>query len=339
MAIFKKAQIEPLPAQMPMKEVMVDIAKAWADETFADWGAASESGQTAAPYFQALRKGGQLYNGTVMSEDMRGPENPLGIEVHPVDKLRPRFMAGLIRKMATAGDGKDQMLLDYADALDKYSRAAGKPGDIVLASTDHPGQKITIPEAAFDKIIPELVNVQLETPLPKLQGKTLFDILPDLGKNMHRNEDLSNLWVDAIKNGKAPETVPFDKTTLRMTNVYGTGQPALLKLIADGMDPMKAAESVNQFSDFFGNKFLDGDPHVDPIKTPFLTQLKLAPTSTVGRIPKLISNEAGRLVAQQAEVRQWVGDHSIPLSGAGGSLMLQDLLNMRRKNDEIQKGN
>jgi hypothetical protein len=337
----KADAMPPLPEQMALKEVMVNVAKAWADETFADWGATAESGQSAAPYFQALRKGGKLYNGTVMSEEMRSPENPLGVEVHPVDKLRPRFQAALIRKLASAGGETDQLLLNWADALDKYSRDASVKGDgkIIFASEDHVGQKMAIPEAVFDKIIPELVNVQLETPLPKLQGKTLFDILPDLRKNMHRNEALSDLWVDAIAKGKEPKSISFDKSTLKITNVYGAGQPALLKLIAGGMDPMEAAESVNKFSDYFGNKFLSGDPHVDPIKVPVGVQLQLAPAATLVRMPKMISHGIGNTIAHQYEARNWIGDNAIPIAGASGSVMMQDLLNMSKKTQELLKGN
>src|SRR5262249_54487959 len=47
---------KPLPTSITMRDVLVGLAKGWADETFADWGAGSRSGQTAAPYFQALRK-------------------------------------------------------------------------------------------------------------------------------------------------------------------------------------------------------------------------------------------------------------------------------------------
>jgi hypothetical protein len=317
---------------------MVNVAKAWADETFADWGATAESGQTAAPYFQALRKGGKLFNGTVMAEEMRSAENPLGIEVHPVDKLRPRFQAALIKRLATSGGATDQMLVDYANALDKYSRDAGTKGPIVFASQDHPGQKISIPEAVFDKIIPELVDVQLQTPLPKLEGKTLMDILPDLRKNMHRNEDLSNLWTGAIKADKAPDTIAFDKRTIKITNVYAAGQPTLLKLIADGMDPLKAAESVNKFSDYFGDKFIGTDPHVDPIKVPVTTQLELAPAATIARMPHLFKQRVGAVVSQQYEVRNWVGDHAIPIAGASGAMMMQDLLNGQQIKDEILKG-
>jgi hypothetical protein len=331
-----ESDLPPLPKQMAMKDIMVNVAKAWADETFADWGAASESGQSAAPYFQALRKNGQLYNGTVLSSEMRSPDNILGVEAHPVDKVRPLIQAALIRKMAVNPDGtSDPALMAHAQALDNYSRDASKPGDIVLASEDAPGESITIPIEAFKKFLPELVNLQVDTPLPRLQGHTMFEILPDLRKNYAKIENLSNTWTDAINNGKAPETVPFDINTTKMTHVYGAGQPAMLKLIAGGMDPMEAQAKVTAFSDHFGNKFLAGDPHVDPINTPILKQLQLAPGATIARMPEMAANGFGSVLAQQAQARDWLGRNVIPVGGAAGSLMFQDLMGLQKKKEEI----
>ena len=293
-----ESDMPPLPDQMPMKDIVVNLAKAWADETVADWLAAAETGQSAAPYFQALRKGGQLYNGTVMSEGMRSPENPMGIEAHPVDKVRPLIQAALIRKMAINPDGtSDAALLKHADALEQYSKDAGKAGDIVIASEDAPGSQITIPLESFKKFLPELVNLQVDTPLPRLQGHTLFEILPDLRKNYAKIENVSDTWTDAIHNGKAPDTLPFDINNTKMTHVYGAGQPTMLKLIAGGMDPMTAQTKVNEFSDFFGNKFLAGDPHVDPINTPVLKQLQLAPAATIARFPEMASHGIGNVIS------------------------------------------
>lgn len=331
-----ETDMAPLPDKMPMKEVVVNLAKAWADETVADWLAAAETGQSAAPYFQALRKNGQLYNATVMSEAMRSPENPMGIEAHPVDKVRPLIQAALIRKMAINPDGtSDPALLKHAAALEQYSKDAGKPGDIIIASEDVPGQQITIPLDAFKKFLPELVNLQVDTPLPRLQGHTLFEILPDLRKNYAKIENISDQWTSAIHSGKAPDTLPFDINSTKMTHVYGAGQPAMLKLIAGGMDPMVAQKKVNEFSDFFGNKFLHGDPHVDPINTPVLKQLQLAPAATIARFPEMASHGIGKVIANQYQVRDWLGRNSIPVSAAGGSLVIQDLMGLQKKKDEI----
>ncbi|MBX9692496.1 MAG: hypothetical protein K2Z81_08935, partial [Cyanobacteria bacterium] len=137
---------EPLPKSMTKQDVLVNIAKGWADETFADWGAAAESGQ-----FSVLGSTAKLSSKTVMGQELRSADNPLGIEVHPVEKLRPRYQAALIRALATAKGGNDQLLLDWAGALERYSRDASKPGDIVIASMDAPGKSLRIPEPVIDK--------------------------------------------------------------------------------------------------------------------------------------------------------------------------------------------
>jgi hypothetical protein len=259
---------KPLPKQMSNKDILVNVAKAWADETFADWGAAAESGQSAAPYFQALSKDGMLRSATVIGQDMRNPNNELGIEAHPTDALRPRYQAALIRALATAKGGHDQVLLDWADALTKYSRDASKPGPISFPSMDNPGQAIQIPQDVFDKFIPELVDAQLNTPLPRLQGKTLFDILPDLRKNFRINQGIADTWESAIKAGKGPEDVAFDAGKTKMTNVYGAGQLTFLKLVSEGMDPVKANDAVNQFSDHFGDQIVQDRAAAPAAPTP-----------------------------------------------------------------------
>jgi hypothetical protein len=322
----------PLPEQMPLKSVLTNVLKAWAIEIDADLGAAAESGQTACAYMQAVREGGKLSNSTIMSEGLRSKENPLGVEFHPVDKLRPRIQAALIRKLATASDGApDKLLLDTANALDAYARDAGQRGPIVFASQNHPGQKLSIPESAFDKVIPAVVDVQLETPLPKLEGKTLMDILPDLRSNLHKNEALSNQWVKAIKLGQAPEKLPFDTSEMTITDVFGAGQPALLKLLAAGMNPMKAAEQVNKFSDFFGNKLLDSPVDFDPLKIPLTSQFKIAPVHTAMCLPLMVANQVGAAVYHQYEVRNWMDNNAVQLSAIAGSSMIQDLLGTRQK--------
>lgn len=324
---------EPLPQTMTMQNVLVNVAKAWADETFADWGAAAESGQSAAPYFQALRKDGRLAGGTVMGQEMRSESNPLGIEAHPVDKLRPRYQAALIRELATANGQSDQTLLDWADALDKYSRDAGQTGDIKLASMDAPGQAITIPEKAMDTYIQELAKQQLHTPLPRLQGKTLFDILPDLRKNFRINDDLSTQWSDAIQKGQKPDSLPFDTNTTKMTHVYGAGQLTFLKLVADGMDPMQANDAVNAYSDFFGNKFLeDGDPHA---QTPFATRLKLAPRQTLAAVPQYFAAPTASVLRSTPAATSFLGRNANAIGAGSASYLVNDLFGMHQAQPDV----
>jgi hypothetical protein len=353
-----------LPAQMSNADILVNIAKAWADETFADWGAASGSGQTAAPYFQALSKDGLLRGATVMGQEMRDPENLLGIEAHPTDLLRPRYQSALIRALATAKGQHDQVLLDWADALDKYSRDASKPGPVTFPSLDTPGQSIKIPQEVFDKFIPELVDTQLNTPLPRLQGKTLFDILPDLRKNMRINLAMSDTWVDAIKAGKGPEGMPFDAHNTKITNVYGAGQPAFLKLVAGGMDPIEANDAVNRFSDFFGDQIVKdraqapaaptavhklqfasmarggGDPTVsNPLGNPFETKL----TAGISGVTADGTLDAGKATVPGplSQGARWIGQAltGSPAISAYSAYQVQDLLGLHKVQQDVLEQN
>ncbi|HEY9714959.1 MAG TPA: hypothetical protein V6C72_15935, partial [Chroococcales cyanobacterium] len=326
---------QPLPKTMTNQDILVNIAKGWADETFADWGAAAESGQTAAPYFQALRKDGLLSTGTVMGQEMRSADNPLGIEAHPVDKVRPRYQAALIRTLATANGGKDQLLLDWADALDAYSRDAGKPGPITLANMDAPGKSITIPENVMDTFINELAKEQVNTPLPRLQGHTLLEILPDLRKNFRVNDALSDQWAQAIKDGKSPDTLSFDKNNTKITHVYGAGQLAFLKLVADGMDPMQANDSVNSFSDYFGNKYLDSNPHA---QTPFIKKLQLAPGKTLSELPRSIVTPLAntlRSASPESTTAGWFGRNAQTIAGGSSAYLFQDLAGMHKVQQDV----
>jgi hypothetical protein len=209
--------------------------------------------------------------------------------------------------------------------MDKYSRDAGKPGDIVIASTDAPKKSIVIPEDVMDRFIPELVQTQLNTPLPRLQGHTLFEILPDLRKNFRINDRLSNQWVAAIKAGVGPEQIPFDVSSVKITNVYGAGQPAFFKLVADGMDPMKANDAVMGFSDYFGNKYVDYNPHGT---TTFFDRLQLAPRQTMAQVPEMIGKRIGNGMRRYDDVANRFSNKAISIAGGGLAYQVQDLLGM-----------
>ncbi|HEY9773398.1 MAG TPA: hypothetical protein V6C81_06265 [Planktothrix sp.] len=324
---------QALPKTMTVRDVLINLAKGWADETFADWGAASESGQSAAPYFQALRKDGKLAGGTVMGQEMRSEDNPLGLEAHPIDKLRPRYQAALIRELATTGDKPDKLLLDWADALDKYSRDAGQPGDIKLASMDAPGQAITIPEAQIDAFIKELAHQQINTPLPRLQGHTLLDILPDLRKNFRINDDLSTQWANAIKEGRSPDTVPFDGDKIKMTHVFGAGQPAFLKLVADGYDADKANDAINTFSDFFGDKVIATEGTPQPL--PLLKKLQLAPKLAVTKPQQYFGVPTAQVLRQVPRATGFLTSNATAIGAGSAAYTVNDLLGMHKLSDQL----
>jgi len=325
--------LDPIPAQITKRDLFVQLAKAWADETVADWGAASESGQSAAPYFQALRKNGMLMNGTMMGEEMRTPTNQLGIEAHPVDVLRPQIQSLLIRALA----GGDQRLIDRADALDAYAKAVSAPSDtITLASMDTPGGKISFSKQQYLDFMGQVVQDQLHAPLPRLQGHSLFEILPDLRKNMAKTDGMADTWAAAINAGKDPATVPFDKTTTKMTHVFGAGQPTFLRLVNDGMDPAEANTAVNKFSDYFRAKYADGDPHVDPVRsTSFTKALQLTPVKAMAQIPDIVQRSIGDGIRNQHMLRDWTAKQAVPLGALGGSAMLQDLMGIKKTQDQV----
>lgn len=325
---------KPLPKTITKQDLLVNVARAWDNETFADWGAAAESGQSAAPYFQALRPDGRLSRSTVMMQDMRSDDNPMGIEVHPVDKLRPQIQAAMIRELATAKGGNDQMLLDWADALDKYAKSTGQSGDVQIALGDAPGQKITIPEQQLVDYFGKLAHEQLYQPLPRLQGKTMFDILPDLRKNFRANWDLSDQWASAIKNGQSPDTLPFDAAKTKVTNVYGAGQLAFLKLTADGMDPLQANDAINQYIDHFGEQYnQQGDPHVG---TSFAKRLQLAPAHTLKtEVPQYFAKPVASALRATPQASTFLGRNAFAIGAGSGAYTINDLLGMHQVQQEM----
>jgi hypothetical protein len=234
--------------------------------------------------------------------------------------------------------GKDQRLTNWAEATRNYADGVSPAGDTIsLASIDHPGAEnaVTFSKSQFLDFMKEVVPVQLRTPLDQLKGHTLFEILPDLRKSMAKTDAMSDSWVQAIKDGRDPSTVPFDINTTKMDHVRATGQPTFLKLVADGMNPMKALQATTQYRDYFANKYADGDPHIDPIHTPFSKALQIAPRAAISEIPSRIVSSVGDGIRNQAMLRDWTAKQAVPLSAMGGSQMLQDLLGTKKKQDEM----
>lgn len=325
---------QALPKQINMQDLLVGNSKAIAGEFIADLGAASTSGQTAAPYFQALREDGKLSAKSVMGQEMRSEDNPLGMELHPVDEMRPYVLAAFAREAATAKGGHDQGLLDWANALEKYADDAGQGGPITYASLDAPGQKLEIPRDTYINFMRQLVHAQIYEPLPRLQGHSMMDILPDLRKNFKINNDVSDQWVEAIKQGKGPESVPLDKSTTKITHIYGAGQLTFLKLMAADptADPIAVNDKINQFSDYFGNQYVDNNPHA---QTTFVQSLQLNPTQTLKQVPLGIASQVGRGARVIPQFTDYAGRNSNSIANVGGSLLLQDLLGLRKTQEQM----
>jgi hypothetical protein len=290
----------PGHGKMSKQDLIVAILKAQANENTADIGGAAHvgpnGGMALGILLQALRQDGKLETRNVFGKELANAENPMGIEVHAMDTFRPKLVAEVLRQR---GKG-DPMLLEYAKQLDAYAEAASNGGkDYVWASIDNPGQKISIPRAELDAIIPHLVSAQLNTPLQALNGKTYAEILPDLPTQMRNMDRVADLMVDAIVNNKPLETIPFNTTDYTMIQLQGAGLPAALRLASRGMKGEEINTQVNRVSDYLEAMYRKGDPHVDPL-TPRVTLGKLATN------PSLLMRQTGKGLGNAIEAaRTW----------------------------------
>lgn len=317
----------PGKGQMRKADLVTEILKAQANENTADmWGGAwtgPNSGASLGMLLQSLRQGGLLETRNVYGKEFAGKganaENPMGFEVHAIDAFRPRLIAEVIRYKANG----DPLLLEYAKALDKYSvDAARKSPDYEWANMDQPGQKITIPRAELDGVIPELVKMQMETPLPALEGKTFGQILPDLPANMRKMDQLADAIVDAVVAGKSPDTIPFSINDYTINQVFGAGLPASLRLVGKGMSAPEANAKVNEFGDFLRAKYHHSDPHIDPLKSsPSLGQMILNPAKAM----KALSRGIGSTIGGQPRARYWSDQHAHWFAGSAGMALGKDL--------------
>ncbi|MCA9801858.1 MAG: hypothetical protein KC777_07715 [Cyanobacteria bacterium HKST-UBA02] len=337
-------QIVKLPdgREVTKLELIEQILKAQANENTADiWGAAWTGPNTATSLgalLQGLRTGGKLENRSMYGSEFSSGPKDLGFEPHGIDAYRPLIIASTVKALANG----DPLLLESAKAIEAYAKTSSRDGDYVWANLDKPGEKITIPRAEIEAVIPHLVDAQLNTPLAALKGKTFKEILPDLPSNYRKMSELADVWVDAIASGKAPESIPFDVNSYTINQVCGAGMPATLRLMNRGMTAEEANTAVNRFSDHFRAKFLEGDPHVEPlgkdydIGTLVLRPAKLAEKTRIG---------AGKVFQAQPRFWQFLGRNTPALSGGvasekiGESIRrsssMADLVEMEKRRQEL----
>lgn len=320
-------QVVKLPngKEVTKMELIEQILKAQANENTADiWGAAWTGPNTATALgalLQGLRTGGKLENRSMYGSEFSSGPKDLGFEPHGIDAYRPLIIASTVRALANG----DPLLLESARALEGYAKSASRQGDYVWANLDKPGESITIPRAEIEAVIPHLVEAQLNTPLVALKGKTFREILPDLPSNYRKMSELADVWVDAIVGGKSPESIPFDVNTYTINQVFGAGMPATLRLMNRGMTAEQANTAVNRFSDHFRSKFLEGDPHVEPLGKDYdLGTLVLRPAKIVEKTRL----GAGRVLEAQPRFWQFLGRNAPALSGGVASERIGD--NLRR---------
>ncbi|MDZ4832540.1 MAG: hypothetical protein SGJ27_01940 [Candidatus Melainabacteria bacterium] len=334
----------PGHGQMSKQTLIVEILKAQANENTADIGGAAHTGPNGGIglgiLLQALRQDGKLETRNVFGKEMEVKgENPMGIEVHAMDTFRPKLVAEVLRQRAAHADPKnpDPMLLEYAKQLDAYAEAASNGGkDYVWASIDHPGQKISIPRAEMDAVIPHLVNAQFNTPLPALGGKTYGEMLPNLPKEMKKMDAIADMMVDAITNNKPLSSIPFNTTDYSMIQLQGAALPAALRLASKGMAGPEINAQVNRVSDHLEALYRKGDPHVEP----------LTPRITAGRLilnPSLAVRQTGKGVGHAVEAARTWENRDRFLVGYGGMAIGRDVVGTFEPGSAsqalVQKGN
>ena len=285
---YNKEITVPGVGKLTQGKLIEEIFKAQANENTADmWGAAwtgKNAGFSLGMLLQALRDSGKLESRTVYGQPLANEENPLGIEVHAIDKLRPIMIAQAMRIL---GKG-DTLVNSQADALEAYAKANGKAGDYTWFQikpkspemgsdvnpnyeesnqvNDTPGKPKTPPpsfsinEDLMNKAGRAIVEAQLTTPLSSLKGRTFNDILPDLASQVHRMADLGKIMADDIESGKNPSDFKFNTKDYTMNDVLGAGIDAATLLVSRGMDPLEANTKLNEFSGYIRNLYHTDNP-------------------------------------------------------------------------------
>lgn len=320
----------PGHGKVAKQELYEGILKAQANENTADiWGTAwtgPNSALSLGVLLQSLRAGGKLETRNVMGKEFVGDGNRFGFEVHGIDRFRVKLSAEVLRQRSNG----DPLVLEYAKALDRYADKASREGDYVWASLDVPRKSVTVSKAEFEAMIPHLVSVQLNQPLPALKGRTFGEILPDLPTQVRKMDELASIIVDGAKAGRDPSRIPFDVNTYTINQVFGSGMPAQLRLMSEGMSAKDANMWVNRYSDHFRAQYLEkGNPHVEAIgKSYRVDQLKLDPGAVNPSIRRAASGRIG-------QIGQRVGNrlerHAPALSGYMGGTLAESIFTENKR--------
>ncbi|MBX9695758.1 MAG: hypothetical protein K2Z81_25460, partial [Cyanobacteria bacterium] len=316
----------PGVGQMSKADVITEIFKAQANENTADmWGAAwtgPNSGASLGLLLQSLRTGGRLETRNVFGSEFRGSDNPLGFEVHANDAFRPRLVAEVLRQRSNG----DPLLNHYADALDTYAREASREGDYVWASLDNPGKSVTLGRAEVEACIPFLVREQLTRPLPAFDNRASFgDILPDLPTQMRKMNELADLMVRCVLEGRSPDTIPFNTSDYSISQVFGAGLPASMRLVGQGMNAAEANNHLNRISDFLRGKFHDSDPHIDPLRRGPVLDTDPQSNQPPSLAQVLRNPNAGNLRDTGGRVRNFLDNNATFFAGYAGMSGFRDI--------------
>lgn len=336
----------PGHGKKPLQEAIVQILKAQADENTADIGGGGHGGQNTAvqlmDYLLAVRRDPnnpalkpQLSNRSVMGERfVEEGDNPWGIEGHAHDVIRPLIVAAVMenRAKASLAAGKDakiaERIMAEAQAIRQTARELGpKSDELVWLNIDKPGEALRIKRSDMEAVIPKLIDAYMKAELQGAGGEKNFtfgQLLPDIVDTYGRMHRLSEMMAEGITKGKDPSTYVIDKSVYSMQEIMGAGQPTMQKLVAAGIDAGEANAAINRFSDEWMSRFIDSNPHIEPIVSPVARKLTSQPI-------KAIKEMAGNAIARQPNLRHWSDRHAVHIGGATGSLLVGDVFDLRSK--------
>jgi hypothetical protein len=271
---------------------------------------------------QSLRKGGQLETRNVLGsrfEDF--------VEPHGFDRWRIKLAAETMRQLANG----DKDVIRMADALDVYAAKASRPGsDYILASTDQPGQSVSIPMREWDAVIPHIVKAQLDTKLDALEGKTFRAILPELPPIVKKIDLLATQMADSVGAGSEKLTVPFDKTEFTIGQVFSAGLLGWLRSTARGEDPARALALINKISEGLRSEYRQGNPHVVAPAPPAVVHAVRGPAPV-----RIAADWTGRVIAKQTDLRNASARYATHMGSAATYLMMEDVLRHNRLKREL----
>ncbi len=266
---------------------------------------------------QSLRKGGQLETRNVL-----GSRFADFVEPHGIDRWRVKLCAEVMRQLANG----DKDVIRMADGLDAYAAKASRPGsDYVWASTDKPGEAVSIPMREWDAVIPHIVKAQLETPLEALEGKTFRAVLPELPPIVKKIDTLATQISDSVQAGSERLTTPFDKSDYTIGQVFSAGLLGWLRSTARGEEAGQSLGLINKISEGMRQEYRQGNPHaVAPAPAAALHAVR-------GPAPvRAVADWTGRTIAKQTDLRNAAAKYATHMGSAATFLMIEDILSKER---------
>lgn len=324
-----QAGIADVPITVPghgnisKSELFVRLLQAQANENTADWfGTAIDpnTGLSLAVLLGSLRKPapgapkgapGALETRSMYGSEFREPGNPLGIEVHGIDRWRIKSTAQVLREMS----GGDKKIMDYAAHMDKLADHMSRPGDnYAWANMDKPGEFFAIPQKEWDAIIPAIVKAQLDTPLEALNGRTLRQVFPDMRQTFPRVDGLADGMAEAALQGRPTMIRPFDKSAHRIEDVFSAGLSAWAKAMEKNpaagqkghVPPDQLITNINAISESLRAQYR-ADP---PMPIPGVIEAGKLDFATAFKKPShFVTQYLGKVVEAQPRIREGFAAH------------------------------